>query len=196
MGRPWESLGGNLHASHLIRLRPGDPEASSLAFVAAVAICETLMAQVPLQPFLIKWPNDVLVRGAKLSGILLERTGDAVVMGIGINLAHAPDGLQRAVTSVADLAGQAPEPDGFLQALARHFALWLDQWRHEGVAPILVRWQELAHPRGAPLSVYLPDGERLEGHYDGLDRSGTLLLRLADGGVRAIHAGDVFMVGG
>jgi BirA family biotin operon repressor/biotin-[acetyl-CoA-carboxylase] ligase len=194
MGRAWESPAGNFYGSHLVRLQPHDPPAPSLAFVAAVALCEVLMAQAPLIPFTIKWPNDILIGPAKLCGILLERTEDAVVIGIGVNLAHHPEGLPRAVTSLAAQGVTPLSPAAFLGDLAPHFAHWLAVWRSEGMAAVTRRWEALAHPRGTPLTVSLPDGTQLEGAFDGLSADGALCLSLADGGIRAIHAGDVFLV--
>jgi BirA family transcriptional regulator, biotin operon repressor / biotin---[acetyl-CoA-carboxylase] ligase len=194
MGRDWASPEGNLYASTIVRLRPGDPDASTLGFVAAVALDEVLRAYAPDAAFQIKWPNDVLASGAKLSGILLERGGDAVVIGIGVNLASHPQALARATTSVAALTGSAPEAAIFLGHLAEAVQRWIARWRGEGLGAVLGVWQARAHPRGTALSVSLPDGETVDGLYDGLDAGGALRLRLADGTVRAIHAGDVFLV--
>jgi BirA family transcriptional regulator, biotin operon repressor / biotin---[acetyl-CoA-carboxylase] ligase len=194
MGRDWASPVGNLYASGLIRLRAGDPPAATLGFVAALALDKILSIYAPDAAFHIKWPNDVMANGAKLSGILLERAGDAVIVGIGVNLASYPKIPGRVTTSIADLTGTAPDPSTFLDDLAEAFGDILAQWRTEGLGPILSRWQERAHPVGAPLSVSLPDGTSLGGVYEGLDRTGALKLRLADGAVRVIHAGDVFLV--
>ena len=193
-GRDWVSPAGNLHASTLVRLHPGDPPAPSLALVAAVALAETVEA-FGARPQ-IKWPNDLLVDGAKLSGILLERAGDAVVVGLGVNLAHHPEGIDRPATSLAAIIGHAPGPDAFLAALADGFARWLYRWRADGLAPVRARWLEKAHPIGAALTARLPDGDSLDGLFDGLDAMGALRLRLADGHVHVIHAADVFLIRG
>ncbi len=182
-----------------------------------------------LHALLIKWPNDLLLGGVKLSGILLERADDAVVVGFGVNLAHHPVDLDRAATSLAAFSGNAPDPDTFLAVLADSFARWLHRWRQEGLAPILTAWLARAHPIGTGLTVRTPspspfvlsavegraaiatpaprtstalsaNGEggaqddALQGLFDGLDASGALRLRLADGSVRVIHAADVFMI--
>jgi BirA family transcriptional regulator, biotin operon repressor / biotin---[acetyl-CoA-carboxylase] ligase len=194
MGRDWASPVGNLYASGLIRLRAGDPPAATLGFVAALALDKILSIYAPDAAFHIKWPNDVLAGGAKLSGILLERAGDAVIVGIGVNLASHPKIVRRLTTSIAALTGTAPDPATFLDYLAEAFGEIVAQWRTEGLGPILSRWQERAHPVGAPLSVSLPDGTSLDGVYEGLDPNGALKLCLADGAVRVIHAGDVFLV--
>lgn len=191
-GRDWVSPPGNLYASTLVRLHPSDPPAPSLALVAAVALAETVEAFGAAPQ--IKWPNDLLIDGAKLSGILLERAGDAVVVGLGANLAHHPEGIDRPATSLAAILGHAPDADTFLAALADSFARWLYRWRAEGLAPVRARWIEKAHPVGFALTARLPDGTTLEGLFDGLDDMGALRLRLADGQVHVIHAADVFLI--
>ena len=141
----------------------------------------------------IKWPNDLLLDGAKMSGILLERAGDAVVVGIGVNLAHHPLDTDRRATSLA-AQGVTPEPADFAETLADAFARWLGIWRGQGLAPVRARWLERAHPVGTALTVRLPDGSATDGLFGGLDSDGALNLRLADGTTRVIHAGDVFLL--
>ena len=191
-GREWHSPSGNLYASTLVRLRPGDPPAPTLALVAAVALHEVASAFAGDNRIEIKWPNDLLVAGAKLSGILLERLDDAVVVGFGVNLAEHPDQTVRPATSFAALGG-SPGAELFLQALADSFARWLAVWRDEGLAPIRLRWLAAAHPRGTALSTHTASGAWVDGVFDGLDESGALRLRLADGTAQVVHAGDVFL---
>lgn len=193
-GREWHSPPGNLHASTLVRLRPGDPPAPTLALVAAVALHEVAAGFVAGGlPIEIKWPNDLLVAGAKLSGILLERIGDAIVVGFGVNLADHPEETVRPAINMGMLGG-APDPAGFLEALAASFARWVQLWRDEGLEPIREAWLAAAHPRGTALTTHSGSGVRIEGLFDGLDESGALRLRLADGTCQVIHAGDVFLV--
>lgn len=193
-GRAWQSPPGNLYASTLVRLRPGDPQPATLALVAAVALDASVRAFLPdADGLAIKWPNDLLIGGAKLTGILLERQGDAVVIGIGVNLAHHPVDLDRAATSLA-AQGVEVAPGVFVEVLASEFARWLARWRGEGLAPVRDRWIARAHPRGTPLSARAADGSVTEGLFDGLDSDGALLLRLADGTRHVMHAGDVFLI--
>jgi BirA family biotin operon repressor/biotin-[acetyl-CoA-carboxylase] ligase len=186
-GRAWQSPPGNLYASTLVRLRPNDPPAATLALVAAVALHETVRRDAPAAR--IKWPNDLLIEGAKLAGILLERQDDAVVIGFGVNLAFHPDLADRPATSLAALAGRAPGPHVFLNRLAPIFETWLGRWRTEGLAPIRAAWLAAAHPPGTPIAT----GDA-RGAFDGLDETGALRLRLDDGSLRVIHAGDVFLI--
>lgn len=194
-GRNWLSPAGNLYASTLVRLRPSDPPAATLALMAAVALDEVVRAYLgdAAAGLRLKWPNDLLLDGAKLSGILLERAGDAVVVGIGVNLAHHPKGLDRPTTSLA-IHGVTPDPADFLQTLAEAFASWLARWRGEGLTVIRDHWLSRAHPRGTGLTARLPDGSSVDGLFDGMDANGALILRLADGTARVIHAGDVFLI--
>lgn len=190
-GRAWESPIGNLYASTLIRLRPSDPSPATLALVAVVALDETVRV-FGVAPT-IKWPNDLLVDGAKLSGILLERAEDAVVIGFGVNLAHCPQGLDRTAVSLA-LYVPVPEPQLFAETLGEAFARWLARWRGEGLGPVRERWLSHAHPLGTALTARLSDGSSVDGLFGGLDAQGALILRLADGSTRVIHAGDVFLL--
>jgi BirA family biotin operon repressor/biotin-[acetyl-CoA-carboxylase] ligase len=194
MGRDWQSPIGNFYGSTLVRLRPEDTLAPTLAFVAALAVYDALKEVAPQVDLLIKWPNDILSGGAKISGILLERRDDAVIIGMGINLAFHPQGLGRPVTSLSALGVKPPTAQAFQPVLACCLSHWLGLWRGGGLPDILAAWQARAHAKGTPLSVHLPDGQSIEGVFDGLDAHGALQLRLADGAVRAIHAGDVFLI--
>ena len=192
-GRAWLSPVGNLSASTAVRLRAGDPPASTLGFVAAVALEEAVRTGAPSGVMQLKWPNDVLIGGAKLSGILLERADDFIVVGVGVNLAHTPDLPDRRTTSLAE-HGVLASPAVFVEALAACFSHWLDRWREQGFAAVRARWLERAHPPGTPLRAALPDGSVVAGAFEDIDAAGALILRLADGARRAIHAGDVFLV--
>lgn len=214
-GRDWRSPVGNVSASTLVRVRPADPPAATLALVAAVAVHETVRTFSP-SPFcgfaapplsrrereepptgaaglMLKWPNDLLLDGAKLAGILLERADDAVVVGIGVNLAHHPELADRATTSLT-AHGITVDPAQFVMTLADTFARWLSRWRGEGLAPVRAAWLAAAHAPGTALVARLPDGTASEGLFDGLDADGALILRLAGGERRVIHAADVFLL--
>jgi BirA family biotin operon repressor/biotin-[acetyl-CoA-carboxylase] ligase len=157
--------------------------------VAAVALHELFVTLAPEHDVTIKWPNDILAGGRKLSGILLERAGGAIVIGIGVNLAHHPLDLPQPVTSLSQLTGSAPDPKDFAERVAEAFARWLRRWRTEGLTPIRSRWLAAAHPVGTALSTSEGDGL-----FDGLDEAGAMRLRLADGSTRVIHAGDVSLI--
>jgi BirA family biotin operon repressor/biotin-[acetyl-CoA-carboxylase] ligase len=177
----------------LVRLYPTDPQAATLALVAAVALEDAVRTFAPRAQLVLKWPNDLLIDGAKLSGILLERADDAVIIGFGVNIAHHPQALDRPATSLA-AHGHAPDPQLFLETLAESMARWLSRWRGEGLGVIRDRWLARAHPPGTALTARLADGTSLDGLFEGLTGDGALILRLADGAHRVIHAADVFLL--
>ena len=193
MGRTWDSPVGNLYCSTLVRLQPSDPLPHTLALVAANAV-HALVAPLCAGQARIKWPNDILVDGAKIAGILLERTGDTIVIGIGLNVADHPRDLDRPVTSLAAQGATDAEAGALLDRLAQIFAHWLAIWRAQGLDPVRTHWLLNAHPTGTPMRVQQPDGSMVEGTFDTLDRQGMLILRLANGESRAIHAGDIFLI--
>ena len=195
MGRVWDSPSGNLLVSTIVRLGLGDPAPSTLAFVTALAVLDTIKNIAPELAVQIKWPNDILsVDGAKLCGVLLERSDNAVVVGIGLNLAWHPKGLDRPVTDLTTLGALPPHPQAVTEILAENFAIWLQRWRIGGMQGIATNWQKVAHPIGTAVSVHLPTGEIADGLFAGLEEDGALRLRLADGEIRAIHAADIFLI--
>lgn len=195
LGRTWESPQGNLFASTIVRLRDADPAPASLAFVAAVSVFDAVRQIAPQVGIFLKWPNDILSQdSAKLCGILLERTSDAVVIGIGLNLIWHPKNLDRKVSDLSTLGATPPDAQTALEIVAEAFGRYLAIWRSSGLAAIVRAWEAHAHARGTALSAQLPNGEKLQGLYDGLDNDGALRLSLADGTIRAIHAADVFLI--
>lgn len=193
MGRSWESPDGNLYCSTLVRLQGNEPLPHTLALVAANAV-HALVAPLCAGQARIKWPNDVLVDGAKIAGILLERAGDAVVVGIGINVTGHPEGLDRPVTSLAAQGASDADAGALLERLAELFAHWLGIWRAQGLDPVRTHWLVNAHPAGTAMRVVEPDGGVVEGAFETLDRHAMLILRLANGETRAIHAGDILLI--
>ncbi|MES2303762.1 MAG: biotin--[acetyl-CoA-carboxylase] ligase [Pseudomonadota bacterium] len=194
-GRVWTDGFGNFMGSTVVHLRPSDPLPQTLALVAGVAAHQALMDSVPaLAHLMLKWPNDLLVGEAKLAGILLERQRDTVVVGIGVNLAQAPAVPGRATASLSAL-GFDVQRDTFAEHLAARFADALVRW-HLGEWPVLrAQWLSRALPLGTLVSVKDRDHGEIIGAFGGIDDDGVALLRLADGAVHAIHAGDIEMVG-
>ena len=190
-GRPWQDASGNFMGSTVVHPGPGDPPAHTLTLATVLAAYEAVLPLLPdPRALIIKWPNDLLLGGAKLSGILLEREGGAVVVGIGINLAQAPDLPDRPTVALSVL-GPAPDRDAFALALAAAFDREIERWRTFGIEPLIRRWLAVAHPLDTPLKVHDADGVPTYGTFAGLAPDASLLLRLEDGTTRAIHAGDV-----
>ena len=187
-GRNWVSQPGNLLAT--IVLRPGGraSDAPQLGFVVALAVAETVDALAGPGTRL-KWPNDVMRGGAKLAGILLERLDDgAVLAGIGMNLRHAPEGMDYPVASLAQLGCDAGPEDVLPVLLARLQAEWA-LWLADGFAAVLRRWAARGPELGAQLRVRLDSGVT-SGEFAGLGPDGSLRLRV-NGAVRVVVAGDV-----
>ncbi len=190
-GKPWADAVGNFMGSTVIRLTGQEEGPSYLPLLASVALYEAVLPHLTSPGrLLLKWPNDLMLSGAKLAGILLERVGNTVVVGFGVNLAAAPRIAGRTSISLGDL-GPAPDRDLFSIDLAKAFAAELAHWRETGIGPLRARWLAAAYPEGTPLSVHAPDGSIVSGEFDGLTQDGALRLRLADGSHRVIHAGDV-----
>ncbi len=195
-GRPWTSEAGNHYASLALR-DPGQPDRmGELPLVVALAVHDAIadMLPPPVRPSLeIKWPNDVLLGGAKISGILVEglvlREGRAVAIGIGINCAHHPADTPYPATNLA-AAGYPTEPLLLFERVAARFAERHAAWRDGPFQPLRDAWLARARGLGGPLTVRLP-GRTLTGRFEGLDAGGRLLLA-TDGGTEAISAGDVF----
>ena len=192
-GREWFDGAGNFMGSTVVHIAQSDPPAHSLALVAGLAVYETILPLCPDPSALIlKWPNDLLLKNAKLCGILLEGEGTSVVIGIGVNLAAAPKLPDRATIALSEVA-PTPTLEDFSQRLSKSFDLEIERWRSFGLEPPIRRWLAAGTPEGSALSVHEPDGSTIKGAFAGLDLQGNMLLRLEDGTSRAIHAGDVML---
>lgn len=191
LGRAWIDGAGNFMGSTVVHVGPSDPSPSTLALVVALAVAEAVAPHIPPPHHpVLKWPNDILIGRAKLCGILLEMVASTVIVGIGVNLAAAPELTDRETVALSRY-GATPDRDLFAADMARCFAAELARWRTYGLAPVTSRWQALAHPVGTPLAVGEPGEVPVEGEFAGLADDGALQLRLADGTTRTVHAGEV-----
>jgi BirA family transcriptional regulator, biotin operon repressor / biotin---[acetyl-CoA-carboxylase] ligase len=195
-GRPWASPPGNLYASIILKPQVSPARAAQLGFAAALAVGEACLEAASGAAVGFKWPNDVLLAGRKLGGILLESqmSGegqvDWLVLGIGINLATYPVATDYPATALS-ACGVEVVPAAMLSALARHFLAWYGRWdKGEGFAAVRAAWLERATGLGGGLRVRLPR-DTLMGIFAGLDVDGALLLDAASGR-RRIEAGEVF----
>jgi BirA family biotin operon repressor/biotin-[acetyl-CoA-carboxylase] ligase len=186
-GRRWISVAGNFSGSTLVRLLPADPPAQTLSMVAALALTEAVDAAVPGQALMLKWPNDVMLLGRKLAGVLLERNGERVAVGFGVNLAAAPALNDR---QAADLGGTI-KPEAFAPLLAGSFARLLEQWRRSESSALIRAWEQRAHLPGTRLTVHVGRDEMVTGRFAGLEADGALRLAHDDGRIEVVRAGDV-----
>ncbi len=197
-GRNWVSETGNLYAS-LLLIDPAPKAAlANLPLVAAVGVYDALrdfFSHAP-QALAIKWPNDILVDGAKINGILLESAirpdgGHAVVIGCGINCKHNPDNPHYPATNLAS-CGIDTTVDAMFARLARTMADALALWnRGAGFAAVRERWLLAAQGIGEQVTVNHSD-HSVTGMFEDIDRDGYLCLRLDDGTRQKISAGDLF----
>ncbi|THD73109.1 biotin--[acetyl-CoA-carboxylase] ligase [Phenylobacterium sp.] len=196
-GRAWSTETGNLAATLLTTTDVPAAEAAQLSFVAALAACDLADTCLGEGAARLKWPNDVLVFGRKAVGILVEsgmRPDGRLWLGVGIgvNLAHAPEGVERPATSFAEhMAGPPPKPLDALEVLATRFESWRKLWATQGFSPIAEGWTARAHGLGERCEARLPN-RTLSGIAEGMDPDGALRLRLDDGALERITAGDVF----
>ena len=141
------------------------------------------------QPLQLKWPNDLMLSGKKLAGILLERGGERVILGFGVNLAAAPELPHR---QLASLDGRIA-PEAFAPLLAGSFSRMLMLWRSSEPSALVRAWEHRAHLPGTKLSVHLNRDEQISGRFAGLEPDGALRLLLEDGSVEIVRAADVFL---
>ena len=195
-GRKWISVAGNLHAS-LLLTDPGPAEHwPQLALVAALAAHDAVVEVAPeVKPMLeLKWPNDLLLSGAKFAGILIEGEGSheegAVAIGIGVNCTAHPAGAAYPATDLA-AAGAGVSAAALFAALSVKMPGRLAQWnRGNGFATIRADWLARAAGLGGNIRVGLADRE-LAGRFEGLDDGGCLVLIAPDGAKAVVAAGDV-----
>lgn len=202
LGRRWQSPPfANLYFS--VILRPGLPpaQAPQITLTAAVALAETVASFIA-EPVSIKWPNDILVDGKKLAGILTEAACDAerlyyVILGIGVNLnyrvAAMPEEIRARATSIAELTGQSVHRESFLRRLIQGLDRCYGELDEFGFAGLEPRWQAHFGLRGKPVRVELLD-QIITGRAIGIDKDGALLIEDEQGTRQRVLAGDVIPV--
>lgn len=197
LGRVWESAPGNLHAS--IILRPDCPlgAASQLSLLAGVALADVLAEHGPKSLDLkLKWPNDVLIEGAKVAGILLESAADKagrldhVVVGIGLNLVWRPEANPYPVTSLQASGFADRSARGWITAYAASLGLWLDRWQRAGFAEVRQAWRARSYGLGGPIRLRL-NRQEIDARFVDLTEKGALLIEHTDGRLSELTVGDV-----
>lgn len=194
-GNHWMSEPGNLYMSMILRPRARAAESGQMSFLAAVALAQTVQVFLPpAADISLKWPNDLLIGGRKAAGILLETEGasgtaeiDWLVLGMGLNIRHAPEGaisLKEAGAENVDVTAARDLLAGNVLALYR-------RWQQEGFAVIRSAWLERAANLGGKIRVRLPNQD-FYATFDGIDGQGALEITMEDGKKRAISSGEVF----
>lgn len=196
-GRSWVSKPGNLFTTLLIQAPTPNEACSQLSFVAALAVSDTVASLAPSARVTLKWPNDILLEGRKVAGILLESSGREglckgwVAVGMGINLAHFPIDAAFPAIAVASVTGAAPDRDAVLAGLDQSWQYWFAIWRESGFEPLRQAWLARVAGLGDPIVARLGNRD-LEGVFQDLDGDGALILRQAGGALVRVTAGDVF----
>ncbi len=183
-GHTWVSDKGNLYMSAV--LKTYDEQTPLMAFVVAVSVADALN-KIGFSPQL-KWPNDILLNGAKLAGILLEQVDDKLIVGIGVNCASCPDNLPYPATHLNGRIGADQLADLILEQLM----YWTGLFETDGFMPIYHKWKSYAVGLGQIITIRLPN-ETLQGIFKDLSESGALLLQLPDNTVKHITAGVVLL---
>lgn len=194
-GRGWAHPAGNLAATLIYRPYATPAEASKRSFLAANALYETLAIYVDRSALALKWPNDVLLNGGKVAGILLESAGsgpyvDWLSVGIGVNLREVPKGVLNAAFPPVSLGGVSVTPEAFLTVLAGHYATQEAKLERFGFARIREDWLHHAARLGEVITAHTGRDE-VTGVFDTIDKDGNLVL-ITSKGPQAIPAADVF----
>ncbi len=191
-GRHWVSDQGNLFATLLLPTAAPLDIVPQLGFVAAVAVHDAL-SHLDIHAVSLKWPNDVLLEGAKVCGILSEvaaTTPVTVALGLGLNVAHAPEGMPYPVTSLA-AHGLAVTADSVFEKLAASLGMWLKIWGEgRGFPSVRLAWLERCFGLNSPVTAQGPEGP-LAGYFRDLGKDGALMLETPDRKRHAIHSGEV-----
>ncbi len=196
--RQWVSAPGNLYNSVILRPAVTLANAAQASFLPALAVANFLAASVSGHDITFKWPNDVLLGGKKVCGILLEsgswKTSDQkwLVLGCGINLAHSPVDTRLPATSIREYAAVMPDVEEALESYAVHLITWVQRWQREGFQPIRQAWLEKATGLDTFINVDLGE-RRVKGIFKGLNSHGALELE-TENGIRTIGAGDVYFL--
>ncbi|MGH6718795.1 MAG: biotin--[acetyl-CoA-carboxylase] ligase [Alphaproteobacteria bacterium] len=199
-GQPWSSPPGNLYLSIVLRPAVAPARAGQLGFVVSLAVAEAAAAVLPGgRDVRVKWPNDVLIDGRKVAGILLESevagaTLSWVVAGIGVNVATHPTDGARPATSLA-ACGASVALGAFEDRVVERLGAWRRRWAAEGFAPVRAAWLARAVGLGGPIRVNL-ERESFDARFAAIDDSGALVAELAGGGRRLVAAGEVVLGAG
>ncbi|MDG1376512.1 MAG: biotin--[acetyl-CoA-carboxylase] ligase [Yoonia sp.] len=197
-GRAWVTPAGNLNATLLFKPKATSAQAAQRSFVAANALYQALALYVPSEKLSLKWPNDVLLKGGKVAGILLESSGqgglvDWLSIGVGVNLQHIPEAVQDAAfapTSLKAAGGMDVAPADFLAALAQAYADQEGIYLRQGFGQIREMWLKNAARLGEVITARTAR-EEISGIFDTIDADGNLVL-ISGQGRQAIPAADVY----
>jgi len=199
LGRKWESPAGvNLYTSVILRPAIEPRRAHNLTFVAAVAAAETVESFSPVRPT-VKWPNDILIDGKKVAGILLEMDSEPdrvrfIVVGIGVNIninvSRMPEAIKSIATSLREKRGEDTDRASFAGVLYSRLEKWYKIYKGSGLAPVMEAWKGFFASTGRRVTVRSFDTVT-EGVCMGVDTDGALLVKNDSGVTERVVSGDV-----
>ena len=195
-GRQWSSEAGNLYCSFVVYPTIAVQKVYELSFVGALAVGDTLHA-LGIDDYKLKWPNDVFIKAAKVSGVLLELEtlpDDRyyVVIGVGINVKHAPSKMMYPTTFLEDHCQNNIEVSSVLEQLSKSLFHRISMWEKNGFSSIREEWLKKSLLKSGDPIVVKTMGGTIEGHMLDLGDTGVLIVKTAAGDIKHINAGDVY----
>jgi BirA family biotin operon repressor/biotin-[acetyl-CoA-carboxylase] ligase len=194
-GNAWESIEGNVFLSLILRPETVPQDAAQVSFVAAVTVGDLVANLLPSCAIRLKWPNDVLCDGNKISGILLEAGPSNaaglqwLIVGVGINVTAKPRDRSDA-TSLRDEDARSSDAENVIAGFCDRFLTWYRIWQADGFEPVRDAWLTRAHGLAGPIRINL-QSETVDAIFDGVDETGALLAHMADGSSRRVTGGEV-----
>jgi BirA family biotin operon repressor/biotin-[acetyl-CoA-carboxylase] ligase len=194
--RTWQSPEGNLYLSLILRPADALAGAAAIGFAGVLSVADAAEGVLgEAADIALKWPNDVLIGGRKAAGLMIESTGgkggDALILGVGINVCWHPSDLPYPATDLHAAGGREANVESVLRAFCEHFHDRYRQWQGLGFTPLRAAWISRAKGLGEALSVDI-EGRRFDGIFEGIDDDGALCLDLGASGIKKVTAGDVF----
>lgn len=192
--RAWRQATGDFAGTLVFKPQAAASQLGQISFIAALAVASALDEIIAPEKLVLKWPNDILINGAKAAGILLEHIdadgGALLMVGIGVNIVSAPSDVAYPTARLVDHTDKLPSPADLAARIDHHFWAYMKDWRTNGFANIRQLWLTRARGLGETITVRLPN-EELSGVFEGIDESGALILQ-SGAEKRIISAGDVF----
>lgn len=201
-GKDWISQKGNLFVSALLQPECDLTILPQLSFVAAAAAHASVAPVLPAGDLTLKWPNDIMLGGEKLAGLLLEsfqtideETGEMkrwAVIGLGMNIENAPANMEKPATCLRHAGVELISAKIVLSRFIHHFVEWYELWQDDGFTPVKKYWSNYAMHKGEPMEVRTGNDFN-SGVFNGIDDAGNLLLKAKDGTIKTIAAGEVLL---
>lgn len=187
-GRVWHDGAGNLMMSFSLKPECDLSRLGEISLLCGLSVAKTLVQMIDKEKIILKWPNDVLVEGRKISGLLIEVEGEYLVIGLGVNIAVAP--YENSIC-LADIATPCKAQEMRDRVLAQFENLYA-QWKAKGFEVIREEWLSFAPPKSSPITVKMPSGT-VEGQFETIDGHANLVIRDSASRLVRVSSGDVYL---